>query len=143
MARKLPIALGAHIEVRDAVWRVVQVNQTSGGTAAQHFVGLSEIVRDHEAIFLQEVLEEGARLRRVSGASRSCGHDQRAVEEALKRSHEVSGMKWRPRKGTPSLRERGSDRPRDRVFSRPSRRAEATRRSRLGSAAAGWPRSRA
>jgi superfamily II DNA or RNA helicase len=54
VARELPIAPGAHIEVRDAVWRVVQVNQTSSGTAAWHVVGLSEIVRDQEAIFLQE-----------------------------------------------------------------------------------------
>ncbi len=54
MARELPIAPGAHIEVRDAVWRVVQVNQTSSGSAAWHVVGLSEIVRDQEAIFLQE-----------------------------------------------------------------------------------------
>jgi ERCC4-related helicase len=48
------IAPGAHIEVRDAVWRVVQVNQTSSGHQAWHVVGLSEIVRDQEAIFLQE-----------------------------------------------------------------------------------------
>ena len=48
------IAAGAHIEVRDAVWRVVQVNQTSSGHQAWHVVGLSEIVRDQEAIFLQE-----------------------------------------------------------------------------------------
>jgi ERCC4-related helicase len=50
----LVIATGAHIEVRDAVWRVVQVNQTSSGKAAWHVVGLSEIVRDEEAIFLEE-----------------------------------------------------------------------------------------
>lgn len=54
LVRELPIAPGAHIEVRDAVWRVVQVNQTSSGTAAYHALGLSEIVRDQEAIFLQE-----------------------------------------------------------------------------------------
>ena len=50
----VPIAPGAHIEVRDAVWRVVQVNRTSGGRAAWHVVGLSEVVRDQEAIFLEE-----------------------------------------------------------------------------------------
>jgi hypothetical protein len=50
----LVIATGAHIEVRDAVWRVVQVNQTSSGKAAWHVIGLSEIVRDEEAIFLEE-----------------------------------------------------------------------------------------
>jgi len=51
---QLVIATGAHIEVRDAVWRVVQVNQTSSGKSAWHVVGLSEIVRDEEAIFLEE-----------------------------------------------------------------------------------------
>ncbi|HCH63455.1 MAG TPA: helicase, partial [Deltaproteobacteria bacterium] len=49
-----PIAPGAHILVRDAVWRVVQVNRTSIGTPAWHVVGVSEIVRDQEAIFLKE-----------------------------------------------------------------------------------------
>ena len=48
------VAPGAHIEVRDAVWRVVQVNQTSSGKQAWHVIGLSEIVRDQEAIFLEE-----------------------------------------------------------------------------------------
>lgn len=52
--RELPIAPGAHIVVRDAVWRVVQVDHTSSGGAAWHVVGLSEIVRDQQAIFLQE-----------------------------------------------------------------------------------------
>ena len=54
MSKDLPIAPGAHIQVRDAVWRVVQVNQTSSGRAAWHVVGLSEIVRDQDAIFLEE-----------------------------------------------------------------------------------------
>lgn len=49
-----PIAPGAHIVVRDAVWRVVQVDQTSTGKAAWRVVGISEIVRDQDAIFLEE-----------------------------------------------------------------------------------------
>ncbi len=48
-----PIAPGAHILVRDAVWRVLQVNRTSTGTAAWHVTGVSEIVRDQDAIFLE------------------------------------------------------------------------------------------
>ena len=48
------IAPGAHIEVRDAVWRVVQVDRTSSDKRALRVVGLSEIVRDQEAIFLEE-----------------------------------------------------------------------------------------
>jgi len=48
-----PIAPGAHIVVRDAVWRVLQVNRTSAGRNAWHVVGISEIVRDQDAIFLE------------------------------------------------------------------------------------------
>lgn len=49
-----PIAPGAHIELRDAVWRVERVDATSRGSAAWRCVGVSEIVRDQEAIFLEE-----------------------------------------------------------------------------------------
>lgn len=45
---------GAHIEVRDAVWRVLRVDMTSSGSKAWHVVGVSEIVRDQDAIFLEE-----------------------------------------------------------------------------------------
>lgn len=45
---------GAHIEVRDAVWRVTRVDTTSSGSKAWHVVGISEIVRDQGAIFLEE-----------------------------------------------------------------------------------------
>ena len=48
------IAPGAHIELRDAVWRVVRVDQTSSGKAAWRCVGVDEIVRDQEALFLEE-----------------------------------------------------------------------------------------
>ncbi len=48
------IAPGTHIELRDAVWRVQRVDLTSTGTQAWRCVGISEIVRDQEAIFLQE-----------------------------------------------------------------------------------------
>jgi len=49
------IAPGAHIEVRDAVWRVVRIDPTSNGTAAWRCVGVSEIVRDQDAVFLEEL----------------------------------------------------------------------------------------
>jgi hypothetical protein len=49
------IAPGAHIELRDAVWRVVRVDPTSSGLHAWSCVGVSEIVRDQEAVFLQEL----------------------------------------------------------------------------------------
>ncbi len=48
------IAPGAHIEIRDAVWRVVRVDQTSSDRAAWRCIGVSEIVRDQEAVFLEE-----------------------------------------------------------------------------------------
>ena len=48
------IAPGAHIEIRDAVWRIQRVDLTSTGTQAWRCIGISEIVRDQEAVFLQE-----------------------------------------------------------------------------------------
>ncbi len=48
------IGPGAHILVRDAVWRVVRVEPTSSGRAAWRCIGVSEIVRDQEALFLEE-----------------------------------------------------------------------------------------
>ncbi len=49
---KLPIAPGANILVRDAAWRVRRVERVSGGKRAIEVVGLSEIVREKEAIFI-------------------------------------------------------------------------------------------
>ena len=54
MSTAAPIAPGAHIRVRDAYWRVLQVNRTSTGKQSWKVVGVSEIVRDQEAIFLEE-----------------------------------------------------------------------------------------
>ena len=48
------IAPGAQLEIRDAVWRVQRVDLTSTGTQAWRCVGVSEIVRDQEAVFLEE-----------------------------------------------------------------------------------------
>jgi hypothetical protein len=54
-APRVAIAPGAQILVRDAVWRVVKVDLTSSQKDAWHVVGVSEIVRGHEAIFLEEI----------------------------------------------------------------------------------------
>ncbi len=54
MPSSTPIAPGAHIELRDAVWRVERLDLTSSGSQAWRCVGISEIVRDQEAIFLQD-----------------------------------------------------------------------------------------
>ncbi len=60
------IAPGAHIQVRDAVWRVLRVDQTSAGTHAWTVVGVSEIVRDQEAIFLEDYERDDAGKLAVS-----------------------------------------------------------------------------
>lgn len=59
---KLPIAPGANILVRDAAWRVRKVDRVSGNTRAITAVGISEMVRDKEAIFI-EAFEENYQKR--------------------------------------------------------------------------------
>lgn len=49
-----PIAPGAHVVVRDAVWRVVQVDTTTTGGRSIRAVGVDEAVRGHEGVFLDE-----------------------------------------------------------------------------------------
>lgn len=55
------IAPGSRVLIRDAEWLVRRVTGTSTGDQALDVVGLSEIVRDREAIFLTG-LEEGLRV---------------------------------------------------------------------------------
>ncbi len=52
------IAPGALIELRDAVWRVQRVDVASQDRHVWRCVGVSEIVRDLEAVFLQELEPE-------------------------------------------------------------------------------------
>ncbi len=49
------LAPGARIVVRDAEWLVTKVDRTSTGGQAISATGISEIVRDREAIFLDEI----------------------------------------------------------------------------------------
>ncbi len=49
------IAPGARIVVRDAEWLVRRVDRTSTGKQAISAIGISELVRDREAIFLEEL----------------------------------------------------------------------------------------
>lgn len=49
------IAPGARIIVRDAEWLVRRVDRTSTGKQAISAIGISELVRDREAIFLEEL----------------------------------------------------------------------------------------
>jgi len=49
------LAPGARIIVRDAEWLVRRVDRTSTGSQALSVVGLSELVKEKEAIFLQDI----------------------------------------------------------------------------------------
>lgn len=49
------IAPGARIIIRDAEWIVRRVDKTSTGGQALHVIGISELVKDKEAIFLDEI----------------------------------------------------------------------------------------
>ncbi len=57
MARSVgsPLAPGARILVRDTEWLVRRVDPSSAGGKALTCVGLSELVRDREAVFLTEI----------------------------------------------------------------------------------------
>lgn len=45
---------GARVLIRDAEWLVRRSDRTSTGKQAVSVVGLSELVKDKEAIFLEE-----------------------------------------------------------------------------------------
>jgi ERCC4-related helicase len=55
------IAPGARIVVRDAEWLVRRVDRTSTGRQALSVIGISELVRDKDAVFLDE-LEQPIRI---------------------------------------------------------------------------------
>jgi superfamily II DNA or RNA helicase len=57
VAKKLPVAPGSRILVRDAEWLVRRVDRTSAGGQAVSVVGIDELVRDKEAIFLDDLDE--------------------------------------------------------------------------------------
>ncbi len=48
-------APGARVVVRDAEWMVRRVDSTSTGGQALNVVGVSELVKDKESIFLTEI----------------------------------------------------------------------------------------
>ena len=52
---KLTLAPGARVEIRDEEWMVRSVKSTSLGGQAVHVVGLSELVRNKDSIFLTEL----------------------------------------------------------------------------------------
>lgn len=55
MGDKKNIAPGARVVIRDAEWLVRKVDRTSTGGRALSVVGITELVKDKEAIFLDEI----------------------------------------------------------------------------------------
>ena len=51
-------APGARVVIRDAEWLVRRLDRTSTGGQSLSVVGLSELVKDKEAIFLTEIEED-------------------------------------------------------------------------------------
>ena len=52
---RVAFAPGARIEVRGEEWMVRKAEQASGGATAVHVTGLSELVRNKNAIFLTDL----------------------------------------------------------------------------------------
>src|SRR5690606_41439904 len=63
----LPIS-GARLEVRGEEWIVRKAEQTSTGATALHVTGLSELVRNKDAIFLTDIDTE-LRVRKIDRKS--------------------------------------------------------------------------
>jgi len=54
VTKQIIVAPGARIEVRDAEWLVRRVDKTETNGQALHVVGMSELVKGKEAIFLSD-----------------------------------------------------------------------------------------
>jgi hypothetical protein len=54
VAKQMMVAPGARIEVRDAEWLVRRVDKTETKGQALHVVGMSELVKGKEAIFISD-----------------------------------------------------------------------------------------
>jgi len=85
------LAPGARIVVRDAEWLVRRVDQSSGRGYALSVVGLSELVRDKEAIFLTELeddlaLLDPAETRFVEDGSNSYERSLLYIESLLRQT---------------------------------------------------------
>ncbi len=85
------LAPGARIVVRDAEWIVRSVNRSSDGGQALSVVGISEIVRDKEAIFLTaleksiDVLDP-AFTKLVHDASSGCAASRLYIESIIRQT---------------------------------------------------------
>lgn len=59
----MTIAPGAIIEVRTEAWRVQRTERASNGSLVIHAKGVSELVRDREALFIQEYEERRGKVK--------------------------------------------------------------------------------
>ena len=87
---KQSIAPGARVVIRDCEWLVRRVDRTSGGYALR-VIGLSELVRDKEAIFLTEAEKEvtildPAKTKLVSDISPSYNSSLLYIESLLRQT---------------------------------------------------------
>ena len=70
------LAPGARVVIRDAEWLVRRVDRTSTNGKALTCIGLSELVRDKEAVFLTEVEKLRKPVQILDPAQTSLVHDQ-------------------------------------------------------------------
>ena len=88
---KQSIAPGARVVIRDCEWLVRRVDRTSTGGYALRVIGLSELVRDKEAIFLTEAEKEvtildPAKTKLVSDISPSYNSSLLYIESLLRQT---------------------------------------------------------
>jgi hypothetical protein len=84
-------APGARIVVRDAEWLVRQVDRSSTGGRALSVVGISQLVKDREAIFLTDIYKnievlDQAHTRLVLDASPHYRDSMLCIESLLQQS---------------------------------------------------------
>jgi ERCC4-related helicase len=78
------LAPGARVEIRDAEWLVRRVDRTSTNGKALTCVGLSELVKDKEAVFLTEIEKLRDPVKILNPAQTQLVHDQSTeYEDAL------------------------------------------------------------
>jgi len=84
------LAPGARVVIRDAEWLVRKTDRTGTGALALHCLGISEIVRDRKAIFLEDVEDsiealDPVETRLVADPSPGCKDGLLFIESQLRR----------------------------------------------------------
>ena len=86
------IAPGARVVIRDTEWIVRRVDNTSTGGQALHVIGISELVKDKEAIFLDEIeILDPAKNRSVQDNSSSYHSSLLYIESLLRKTPPTDG----------------------------------------------------